>query len=133
MNPTASNERTHQAKRSRARQFHVRILSSCRKNSPLARLQIEHVRPRKHGGNDDLNNLALACIDCNLRKSVNLTGIDPQTGAICELFNPRGQIWDEHFAWNGLYLTGISSTGRATVNCLDMNSPDQLLVRLAIS
>lgn len=46
-------------------------------NSPLAKLQIEHVRPRKHGGSDDLSNLALACIDCNLRKGVNLTGMIP--------------------------------------------------------
>ena len=28
--------------------------------SPLAALQIEHVRPRKHGGTDDPDNLALA-------------------------------------------------------------------------
>jgi 5-methylcytosine-specific restriction endonuclease McrA len=48
-------------------------------DSPLARLQIEHIVPRKHGGNDDLDNLALACIDCNLRKGTNLTGIDPRS------------------------------------------------------
>ena len=50
--------------------------------SPLAALHIEHVRPRKHGGTDDGDNLALTCIDCNLRKGPNLTGIDPGTGAV---------------------------------------------------
>ncbi|MEI6535112.1 MAG: HNH endonuclease, partial [Verrucomicrobiaceae bacterium] len=35
-------------------------------NSPLAALHVEHIIPRKHGGNDELSNLALACIDCNL-------------------------------------------------------------------
>lgn len=35
--------------------------------SPLASLQIEHIIPRKHKGTDDLDNLALACKDCNLR------------------------------------------------------------------
>ncbi len=38
-------------------------------DSPLAVLHIEHVIPKKHGGSDDLENLALACIDCNLHKN----------------------------------------------------------------
>jgi len=36
-------------------------------DSPLAVLHVEHIVPRIHGGTDDLDNLALACIDCNLR------------------------------------------------------------------
>src|SRR6266853_634204 len=47
-------------------------------DSPLAALHIEHIIPKIHGGSDDLDNLALACIDCNLHKGRNLTGIDPQ-------------------------------------------------------
>ncbi|HEY2383109.1 MAG TPA: HNH endonuclease [Terriglobia bacterium] len=35
-------------------------------DSPLAPLHIEHIVPKSHGGSDDLDNLALACIDCNL-------------------------------------------------------------------
>lgn len=58
-------------------------------HSPVAKLQIEHIIPKKHGGNDDLKNLALACIDCNLHKGSNLTGIDPETGTIVQLYNPR--------------------------------------------
>jgi 5-methylcytosine-specific restriction endonuclease McrA len=99
--------------------------------SPLARLQIEHIRPRKHGGSDHVANLALACIDCNLRKGANLSGIDPVTDSIVELFNPRKQNWDEHFAWDGPYLLGLTDAGRATIAVLDPNSPDRLRVRLA--
>ena len=47
-------------------------------DSPLAVLHIEHIIPKVHGGTDDLDNLALACIDCNLHKGTNLTGIDPR-------------------------------------------------------
>jgi hypothetical protein len=47
------------------------------------RFHIEHVTPRQHGGDDDADNLALACPDCNLRKGPNLTGIDPNTGEVC--------------------------------------------------
>jgi hypothetical protein len=97
--------------------------------SPLASLQIEHVRPRKHGGNDSIENLALACIDCNLSKGSNLTGIDPATSAVTELFNPRLQHWSEHFERHGAYIVGRTSIGRTTVAVLNMNSDDQVALR----
>ena len=99
--------------------------------SPVAKLQIEHVVPRKHGGGDETTNLALACVACNLRKGPNLTGIDPDTGQVVELFNPRMQQWTEHFAWDGCTLVGITATGRTTIRVLDMNSSDRIRVRMA--
>ena len=96
-----------------------------------AKLQIEHVVPRKHGGGDETTNLALACVACNLRKGPNLTGIDPDTGQVVELFNPRMQQWTEHFAWDGCTLVGITATGRTTIRVLDMNSSDRIRVRVA--
>lgn len=41
--------------------------------SPVANLQIEHAIPRKHGGGDELKNLALACIDCTRPSSPRRT------------------------------------------------------------
>src|SRR5881394_3618711 len=75
-------------------------------DSPLARLHVEHIIPKKHGGTDDDGNLALSCIDCNLHKGTNLTGIDPETSEVTELFHPRRRNWDEHFGWAGIYLIG---------------------------
>jgi 5-methylcytosine-specific restriction endonuclease McrA len=98
-------------------------------DSPLAALHIEHIRPRKHGGSDDESNLCLACIDCNLHKGSNLTGIDPLTGALTELFHPRQQRWEDHFAFEGIYIVGKSALGRTTIRVLDMNSDDQLNLR----
>jgi hypothetical protein len=98
-------------------------------DSPLAVLHIEHVIPKTHGGSDDLENLALACIDCNLHKGPNLTGIDPKTGAVTELFHPRRHDWTEHFAWDGIYLIGSTPIGRTTIRVLNMNSEDQLALR----
>ncbi len=100
-------------------------------HSPVAKLQIEHVRPKKHGGTDELTNLALACIDCNLRKGSNLTGIDPATEKIVELFNPRTLVWNDHFVWAGIRIEGLTDVGRVTVRVLDLNSEDRLQVRLA--
>ena len=104
----------------------------CRRHqdeSPLAPLQIEHVIPKKHGGSDDIDNLALACIDCNLGKSSNLTGIDPATGdttAPIQLFNPRTQAWDDHFKRQGPLILGKTDVGRATTFVLNMNVEDQV-------
>ena len=98
-------------------------------DSPLAVLHVEHIVPRFHGGSDELDNLALACIDCNLHKGPNLTGIDPETDRITELFHPRRHQWDEHFVRRGVYIVGTSAIGRTTVRVLHMNSDDQLALR----
>src|SRR2546428_14118677 len=60
-------------------------------DSPLAALHVEHIIPKIHGGSDDIDNLALACIDCNLHKGTNLTGIEPEIDAITELFHPAAK------------------------------------------
>jgi 5-methylcytosine-specific restriction endonuclease McrA len=98
-------------------------------DSPLAVLHVEHIIPRFHGGADDLDNLALACIDCNLHKGPNLTGIDPETSQVTELFHPRRHRWEDHFARQGIYIVGRTTIGRTTVRVLDMNSDDQLALR----
>lgn len=98
-------------------------------DSPLARLQIEHIVAKKHGGSDELDNLALACVDCNLHKGSNLTGIDPDTGRTTELFDPRRHRWDDHFRWDGISIVGTTAIGRTTVGVLDMNSDDPLDLR----
>ena len=54
-----------------------------------AAFHVDHIIPKQHGGSDDASNLALACYHCNLRKGPNLTGIDPDTGALVPLFHPR--------------------------------------------
>lgn len=100
-------------------------------DSPLASLHVEHVIPRKHGGTDDLYNLALACIDCNLHKGPNLTGIDSETKAITQLFHPRRDNWAEHFEWVGAEIVGKTACGRTTVQVLDMNSEEQVGLRLS--
>lgn len=98
-------------------------------DSPLAALHVEHIIPRVHGGSDELDNLALACIDCNLHKGTNLTGIDPRTNEVTELFHPRRQEWNEHFEWQGIHLVGRTATGRTTIRVLNMNSEDQIALR----
>ena len=98
-------------------------------DSPLATLHIEHIVAKKHGGSDVSSNLALACIDCNLHKGANLTGIDPETDDVTELLHPRHHRWDDHFAWSGQQIVGTTAIGRTTIRVLDMNSDEQLDLR----
>ena len=93
---------------------------------------MEHIIPIKHGGGDELENLALACAECNLKKSSDLAGIDPDTNTLTPLFHPRRDKWEHHFTWNGLRIVGLTAVGRTTVRVLDLNAPARLRVRLAI-
>jgi hypothetical protein len=90
---------------------------------------IDHIRPKQHGGDDALVNLALACQGCNLKKGANLAGIDPESGEMVALFNPREQTWAEHFIFQGALLVGLTPVGRATVQVLDMNSRERVKIR----
>lgn len=91
-------------------------------------LQIEHTIARQHGGQDDLDNLALSCELCNLRKGPNLSTLDAQTRRLVRLFNPRRDRWAEHFRWagDGVTLVGATVIGRGTVRLLDMNDEVRL-------
>lgn len=90
---------------------------------------VEHVVARQHHGTDDPDNLALACLSCNLHKGPNLTGIDPDTDRVVALFHPRRDRWVDHFRWSGARLVGISMLGRATIDVLAINGPTNVSAR----
>ena len=81
---------------------------------------------------NDSENLAWACFSRNLRKGPNIAGLDPETGELTPLFNPRTDLWSEHFEWNGVWLRGKTPFGRATVAVLDINHVDSVAVREAL-
>ncbi len=93
--------------------------------------EVEHIVPLSLGGDDEEANLALSCRSCNLYKGVFLSAIDPETERSEKLFNPRNQLWEEYFAVNEKKgeVMSLSSTGRATVERLRMNSRAQVLAR----
>lgn len=92
---------------------------------------VEHTVPRQHGGSDDPADLALACDRCNAYKGPNLTSIDPETRAVVALFNPRKDIWSEHFATRAGHIVGLTAIGRATVRLLNMNAARRVELRAA--
>ena len=87
-------------------------------------LVVDHILPRNSGGTDEPGNLAAACYRCNEFKGTKTHSIDSATGQLSPLFNPRSQIWDEHFAWGngGTHIVGLTPTGRVTVAALRLNN-----------
>ncbi len=94
-------------------------------------MTLDHITPQAAGGPTVEENLWLACRRCNEFKGVQTNAHDPETGELVSLFNPRYQIWNEHFEWSegGIKILGKSPCGRATVIALQMNNPEILVTR----
>ena len=93
--------------------------------------ELEHISPLSLGGVDTVDNLALACRSCNLFKSNQTMGVDPETKMLARLYQPREDNWHEHFRTElqCSEIVGITPIGRATIDRLQLNSEAQLSAR----
>ena len=91
--------------------------------------EVDHVIALKHGGQSDAANLAFACWRCNRHKGTDLGSFDPATGQFNFLFNPRTQIWTEHFALRDAELLGRTPEGRTTIQLLELNTNERISER----
>jgi len=89
----------------------------------------DHIIARKHDGPTHSDNLALACFRCNRFKGSDLGSIDPETGELAFFFNPRTQVWIEHFRIEGAVIQPLTPEGRVTVKLMQLNHPDRVLER----
>lgn len=97
----------------------------------LVAFTIDHVSPVSKGGNDEIENLCLACFHCNRRKSDKQFIL--KESIEIEIFNPRKMLWKNHFAWSDDNLTVLSQTeiGEMTIELLDLNRERVLRLRQA--
>ena len=93
---------------------------------------IDHIRSIKHGGKTILQNLAYACPHCNQNKGSDIASYTDEDELV-RLFNPRNDIWDEHFEVikSGI-ITPISSIGEVTVNTLSFNQLERVIFRKSL-
>lgn len=93
-----------------------------------ATFHIDHIVPIAVGGQTSLENLALACVSCSLKKGakefVKLSG-----GERVRLFNPRIDEWNDHFRWKNTLVAARSALGRAMIELLDLNRPIIVAIR----
>ena len=91
--------------------------------------QIDHVVSRKHGGLSVFGNLAYACIYCNRHKGSDVASIDPNSGEAIRLFDPRRDMWSDHFRIESALVEPVSDVGLATIRLLKLNTPERVAER----
>ena len=119
------------------RQVRLRAAGSCEychlpESASPAPFQIDHIIARQHGGETELDNLALCCVHCNRFKGPNIASIDEVTGELVRLFHPRKDLWAEHFLWSGPELIGLTAVGRVTIQVLFINDEEMQNFRRAL-
>jgi HNH endonuclease len=63
--------------------------------------EVDHIMSRQHGGVTTAGNLAYACMICNRFKSPNNGSSVDTSGTVVPLFNPRSELWTNHFRLSG--------------------------------
>ncbi|AFZ20780.1 HNH endonuclease [Allocoleopsis franciscana] len=91
--------------------------------------QVDHIISVKHGGVTTEDNLAYACIFCNLQKGTDLGSIVWRTGELVRFFNPRRDFWGEHFRLDEAVIQPLTDIGEVTTRILEFNNEDRILDR----
>lgn len=96
--------------------------------------QVDHIVSEKHSGPTQADNPAYACLFCNLHKGSDIGTFIPGTQTLIRFFNPRIDLWNEHFTLNadGVTLAALTEVGEATARIFRFNSPDRLEERQAL-
>ncbi|OLE65293.1 MAG: HNH endonuclease [Cyanobacteria bacterium 13_1_40CM_2_61_4] len=91
--------------------------------------EVDHIISEKHGGQTEADNLAYACAFCNRSKGSDIGSIVQRTGVFVRFFNPRTDLWAEHFTLDGVAIMTLSDIGEVTARILDFNNSDRLFER----
>lgn len=91
----------------------------------------DHIISVFEGGTSELSNIARCCGRCNTIKNQKIQHFDPFTSQISRLFNPRKDLWTEHFHWSTdeLLVLGETDIGRTTVDFLQLNRQSVINLR----
>ena len=98
-------------------------------SASLHKHEPDHIIPRQHGGSTSFENLALACFRCNRHKGPNLGSLDPDTGELVGLYNPRRHRWTDHFQIEDGVIQPLTPEARVTVIVLRLNSDERVAER----
>ncbi len=92
---------------------------------------VDHIIPiLRHGGTQEIDNLAWACFECNTEKAGDIASYDFEAAnLLTPLYNPRMDSWNTHFEFKDAEVFGKTPVGRVTVRVLNMNHPKQVETR----
>ncbi len=91
--------------------------------------QIDHIISIKHGGQNNFDNLAYACFQCNINKGSDIGTMLLPDRTFIRLYNPRSDIWQDHFEIANGVIYAKTTIGQATIKVLDFNDVDRILER----
>jgi len=92
--------------------------------------EIDHVISLKHGGSSATDNLAWSCPLCNGNKGSDLgTLVGSHPKQLVRFFNPRTDVWEEHFEILDGEILSKTPIGEATVRIFDFNRPEDIAIR----
>lgn len=95
--------------------------------------EVDHIISFKHRGQTILSNLALACQPCNRHKGSDLGSISIVSGLFVRFYNPRTDIWREHFQLNSnAEIITLTEIGEVTAFILGFNEPERISERLGL-
>jgi HNH endonuclease len=93
---------------------------------------IDHVISLKHGGQTILSNLALSCMLCNISKGSDIGTVLLPDRIFIRLFNPRIDVWKEHFEFTESAIYAKTTIGEATIKVLNLNEVERIIERQVI-
>jgi hypothetical protein len=98
----------------------------------FAGCEVDHIISRKHQGESNPANLALSCERCNRAKGTDVGSVVGSERKFVRLFNPRTDVWRDHFRLEQGLIQSRTEIGEATVRLLRLNAPDRVLQRKAL-
>ncbi len=95
--------------------------------------EADHILPRKHGGETVFENMAFSCWRCNRHKGSDVGSFDFEAdGVLVRFFNPRIDVWAEHFRLVNALVKPLSPEARVTIKILRINDEERIEERTVL-
>ena len=88
--------------------------------------EIDHIISLRHRGSNDPVNLAYSCWVCNNRKGGDIASITKEAGELSRFYNPRIDVWSEHFRLEEYRIEPLTPIGEVTEFIFRFNDDDRI-------
>ncbi len=88
---------------------------------------VDHVIAEKHQGPTEDHNLSYSCPACNRAKGSDISTL--VNSKLVRLFNPRIDLWADHFVLDGAVIKARSLIGSGTLRLLGFNDEPRVELR----
>lgn len=91
--------------------------------------QIDHIISLKHKGTNAIDSLAYSCWLCNCNKGSDVGSLIHDTRTFTRFYNPRIDIWSEHFQLINYQIEPLSDIGSVTEFIFGFNDSERIAER----